>query len=65
LLSLAVWGGHAHALGLGAITLQSGLGRPLQAKIPVYGMVADDAGAVCLKARVLALDGSLLSRRVA
>jgi hypothetical protein len=65
LLSLAVWGGHAHALGLGAITLQSGLGRPLQAKIPVYGMVADDAGAVCLKARVLALDGSLLSRPVA
>ena len=65
LLSLAVWGGHAHALGLGAIALQSGLGRPLQGTIPVYGLAADDAGAVCLKSRVLALDGSLLSRPVA
>lgn len=65
LLSLAVWGGQAHALGLGAIALQSGLGRPLQGTIPVYGLAADDAGAVCLKSRVLALDGSLLSRPVA
>lgn len=65
LLSLAVWGGHAHALGLGAIALQSGLGRPLQGTIPVYGLAADDAGAVCLKSRVLALHGSLLSRPVA
>jgi Tfp pilus assembly protein FimV len=65
LISLAVWGGQAHALGLGAIALQSGLGRPLQARIPVYGLAADDAGTVCLKTRVLALDGSLLSRPAA
>jgi hypothetical protein len=65
LISLAVWGGQVHALGLGAIALQSGLGRPLQARIPVYGLAADDAGAVCLKSRVLALDGSLLSRPAA
>lgn len=65
LLSLAVWGAQAHALGLGAIALQSGLSRPLQAKIPVYGLAADDTGTVCLKSRVLALDGSLLSRPVA
>ena len=65
LISLAVWGTEAYALGLGSIALQSGLGRPLQAKIPVYGLAADDAGAVCLKSRVLTLDGSLLSRPVA
>ena len=65
LISLAVWGGQVHALGLGAIALQSGLGRPLQARIPVYGLAADDAGAVCLKSRVLALDGSLLLRPTA
>lgn len=62
LISLAVWGGQAHALGLGAIALQSGLGKPLQASIPVYGLAPDDAGAACLKSRVLALDGSLLAR---
>jgi hypothetical protein len=65
LISLVVWGGQVHALGLGAIALQSGLGRPLQARIPVYGLAADDAGTVCLKSRVLALDGSLLSRPTA
>lgn len=62
LISLAVWGGQVHALGLGAIALQSGLGKPLQASIPVYGLAPDDAGAACLKSRVLALDGSLLAR---
>ena len=65
LIALLVWGGHAHALGLGAIALQSGLGRPLQAKIPVYGLSADEAGASCVKSRVMALDGSLLSRPIA
>lgn len=65
LIPLAVWGGQAHALGLGAITLQSGLGRPLQAKIQVYGLAADDAGAACLKSRLLALDGTTISRPVA
>jgi hypothetical protein len=65
LISLAVWGGQAHALGLGAIALQSGLGRPLQARIPVYGLAADDGSTVCLKTRVLALDGALLARPAA
>lgn len=65
LIALAVWGGHAHALGLGAIALQSGLGQPLQARIPVYGLGADEAGANCVKSRVLALEGGLLSRPVA
>ena len=62
LICLALCGANAHALGLGSIALQSGLGRPLQASIPVYGLVADDTGSNCLKTRLLALDGSLLAR---
>ena len=65
LISLAAWSVEAHALGLGAIALQSGLGRPLQASIPVLGLTPDDAGANCLKSRVLALDGSVLARPTA
>jgi len=65
LISLAVWGGQVHALGLGAIALQSGLGRPLQGQIPVYGLSADEAGANCVKSRVMTLEGELLTRSVA
>nr|WP_314625492.1 hypothetical protein [uncultured Noviherbaspirillum sp.] len=65
LIPLVLWGGQAHALGLGAISLQSGLGRPLEARIPVYGLGADDAGASCVKARMMALEGGLLARPVA
>lgn len=65
LIYLALCGANAHALGLGSIVLQSGLGRPLQARIPVYGLAADDTGASCLKTRLLALDGSLLARPLA
>ena len=65
LICLALCGANAHALGLGSIALQSGLGRPLQASIPVYGLVADDTGSNCLKTRLLALDGSLLARPLA
>ena len=65
LTCLALCGAEAHALGLGSIALQSGLGRPLQARIPVYGLAADDTGANCLKTRLLALDGSLLARPLA
>jgi hypothetical protein len=65
LICLALCGANAHALGLGSIALQSGLGRPLQASIPVYGLVADDTGSNCLKTRLLALDGSLLGRPLA
>lgn len=65
LIPLVLWGGQVHALGLGAITLQSGLGRPLAARIPVYGLGPDDAGASCIKSRMMALEGGLLARPVA
>lgn len=55
----------AQALGLGPLTLQSGLGHPLQAHIPVYGWAAGEPSATCLKTRVVTLDGALLSRPAA
>ena len=55
----------AQALGLGPLTVQSSLGNPLQATIPVYGLPGEELTANCLKARVTTLDGSMLSRPVA
>ena len=55
----------AQALGLGPLTVHSGLGNPLQATIPVYGLATEELTASCLKARVLTLDGSVLSRPAA
>jgi pilus assembly protein FimV len=55
----------AYALGLGPLTVQSGLGSPLQATIPVYGLATDEPSTNCMKARVLTLDGSVLSRPAA
>ncbi|HEX8885844.1 MAG TPA: hypothetical protein VF797_15255, partial [Noviherbaspirillum sp.] len=52
----------AQALGLGPLTVQSGLGNPLQATVPVYGIATEELAANCLKARVQALDGNVLSR---
>ena len=45
--------------------MQSGLGNPLQATIPVYGLATEEPSTNCMKARVLALDGSVLSRPAA
>ena len=65
LILLAAFSAQAQALGLGPITLQSGLGSPLEARIPVYGAVGEDLAASCIKTRVTALDGNLLSRPAA
>ncbi|MFS0754821.1 hypothetical protein ABC383_09020 [Noviherbaspirillum sp. 1P10PC] len=55
----------AQALGLGPLALQSSLGNPLQATIPVYGLPSEELTANCLKARVTTLDGSMLSKPAA
>jgi pilus assembly protein FimV len=62
---LTASGLQAHALGLGPLTVQSGLGNPLQATIPVYGLATEEPSTNCMKARVLTLDGSVLSRPAA
>ena len=55
----------AQALGLGPLTVQSGLGNPLQATIPVYGLGSEELTASCLKTRVMTLDGNMISRPAA
>nr|WP_217345366.1 hypothetical protein [Noviherbaspirillum sp. L7-7A]MBV0879631.1 hypothetical protein [Noviherbaspirillum sp. L7-7A] len=62
LCALAASSVPAQALGLGPLTVQSGLGNPLQATVPVYGIATEELAANCLKARVQALDGNVLSR---
>ncbi len=51
----------ARALGLGDLRVQSNLGQPLRASIPILGEQAEALLQVCVKARVLNLDGALIS----
>ena len=56
----------AQAVGLGELRVQSMLGQPLRASIPILGSQPDNVLQVCVKAKVLALDGTfLLALRVA
>jgi pilus assembly protein FimV len=54
---LAVCGTLGHAVGLGAIRVQSGLGQPLRATIPLFGGNNNDVGDTCVKARLESIDG--------
>lgn len=53
--------GSAHALGVGGLRVQSGLGQPLKAQLDVTGADAQDADIHCFKALVETTDGDLLS----
>lgn len=50
----------AHAVGLGQLNIQSWLGHPLRATIPLLGSDHDSIAANCLKARLETADGSFL-----
>lgn len=62
-LLLFVWFGSpcAQALGLGDLRVQSGLGQPLRASIAISGERADAILPLCVKARVVNLEGTLVS----
>lgn len=60
-LLLALLANPAQALGLGELKLQSQLGQPLRASVTLLGAQADDVLQVCVKARLLAVDGTFLS----
>ncbi len=51
----------ARALGLGDLRVQSNLGQPLRASIPILGEQAEALLQVCVKARLVNLDGALIS----
>lgn len=48
------------AIGLGPIQMQSGLGQPLQARVPLLSAGAAETGGYCIKAQVSTLDGAFI-----
>lgn len=54
---LAAWGCASHAVGLGGIRVQSGLGQPLRASIALLGADAGDVTGACIKSKVETVDG--------
>jgi hypothetical protein len=48
------------AMGLGELRVQSALGQPLRASVPILGREPDNVLQVCVKARVLTLDGTFM-----
>lgn len=50
----------AQALGLGELRVQSMLGQPLRVSVPVLGHEPDNVLQVCVKAKVMSLDGTFL-----
>lgn len=59
MVSLAACATHGHAAGLGAIVLQSRLGEPLRASVPLVNADVPDNGPQCIKVKVLSLDGGV------
>jgi pilus assembly protein FimV len=57
---LALCGSLGQAVGLGAIRVQSGLGQPLRATIPLFGGDNSDIGDTCVKARLESIDGAFI-----
>ncbi len=51
----------AQAIGLGEIRVQSALGQGFRSNVPLLGEQLEDLLPSCIKARVLTLDGALLS----
>lgn len=58
---LFVSGANCHAIGLGAISLQSALGQPLVANVPLLGDGRLTTAANCVRARIESIDGVLLA----
>ncbi len=54
---LAAWGCASHAVGLGGVRVQSGLGQPLRASIALLGADAGDVTGACIKSKVETVDG--------
>lgn len=58
---LTVWGGTAHAVGLGNIRVESALGQPLRVAISMIGADSADLAPNCLRARIESSDGVFIS----
>lgn len=60
-LILAAWSCSSRAVGLGPIQVESALGQPLRASIPVMESAKTGLEPSCVKARVESLDGGFLT----
>lgn len=58
LVVIAAWGTAGFAAGLGPIRVQSPLGHPLRASVPIFGADTPDLTASCIKARLEHPDGA-------
>jgi pilus assembly protein FimV len=57
---LAAWGCASHAVGLGGVRVQSGLGQPLRASIALLGADSGDVTGACIKSKVETVDGAFI-----
>lgn len=57
---IATYGVSTHAVGLGPIRVQSGLGQPLRANIPLIGTDANAVSGTCVKATLSSADGAFI-----
>ena len=60
LVVIAAWGSAGYAAGLGPIRVQSALGHPLRASIPIVGANTPNFAADCIEARLEHPDGLLI-----
>lgn len=61
LFALGAWSLSSFAVGLGPLNLESGLGQPLRATIPVFEPGKNIITARCISARVESFDGGFIS----
>jgi len=61
LVVMAAWAGAVYAAGLGPIRVQSALGQPLRASVPVLGADVPEFTASCIKVRLENQDGALMA----
>ena len=54
---MAAWGCASHAVGLGGVRVQSGLGQSLRASIALLGTDVGDVASACIKSKVETVDG--------
>lgn len=61
LSALGAWSLSSFAVGLGPMNLESGLGQPLRASIPVFESGKNAVSPRCISARVESFDGSFIA----
>ena len=56
------WVGFAHAIGLGELHIQSGLGQSLQANVRLLGIEANEIDRSCIRVKVATTEGVFLAQ---